>query len=38
MLRKNEIIDNGLYKYAITEKNILSMVEHPFIVKLYKAF
>jgi len=38
MLDKNQIIDNNMYKYAITERNILQIVDHPFIVKLFKAF
>ena len=38
MLDKNQIIENNMYKYAITERNILQIADHPFIVKLFKAF
>ncbi|KAL4441775.1 hypothetical protein ABPG74_008772 [Tetrahymena malaccensis] len=38
MLHKQKIIEQNMYKYAITERNILQLVDHPFIVKLHKAF
>ncbi len=38
ILRKKEILENNMYKYAITERNILEIADHPFIIKLYKAF
>jgi hypothetical protein len=33
-----KILDNNLVKYAMSEKNILSVLNHPFIVKLNYAF
>lgn len=38
VLRKDKIIGQNLLKYALTERNVLSYVEHPFIVKLHYAF
>lgn len=38
VLNKQEIIANNLVKYAQTERNVLSYVEHPFIVNLNYAF
>ncbi|EAR97218.2 Serine/Threonine kinase domain protein (macronuclear) [Tetrahymena thermophila SB210] len=38
MLHKQKIIEQNMYKYAITERNILQLVDHPFIVKMHKAF
>jgi serine/threonine protein kinase len=38
MLRKEKIIEEDLIKYAMVERNILSRVAHPFIVKLNFAF
>ena len=31
-------IDHNLTKYAITERNVMSLTNHPFIVKLNYAF
>lgn len=31
-------IENNLTKYAITERNVLSLTSHPFIVKMNYAF
>jgi serine/threonine protein kinase len=38
VLKKAKIIKNHLQRYAMTERNILSSVSHPFIVKLNYAF
>ena len=35
---KHKIISNNLVKYAQTERNVLSYIEHPFIVNLNYAF
>lgn len=37
-LDKNKIAKNNLIKYAMTERNVLSLTNHPFIVKLNYAF
>lgn len=38
ILRKSKIMGRNLTRYAKTERNILSFVDHPFIVGLYWAF
>lgn len=38
VLRKDKIIANNLVKYALTERNVLSYIRHPFIVSLNFAF
>ena len=38
VLRKERIIGQNLLKYALAERNVLSMSNHPFIVKLSYAF
>ena len=38
VLSKEDLISNNLVKYAQTERNVLSYVEHPFIVNLNYAF
>lgn len=38
VLNKRQITQNNLLKYAITEKNVLSYIRHPFIVSLRYAF
>ena len=38
VLRKERIIGQNLLKYALAERNILSITDHPFIVKLNYAF
>lgn len=37
-LDKSKIAKNNLIKYAMTERNVLSLTNHPFIVKLNYAF
>lgn len=38
VLNKQQILSQNLVKYAITERNVLSGLKHPFIVKLNFAF
>ena len=38
VLRKERVIGQNLLKYAIAERNVLSLSHHPFIVKLHFAF
>lgn len=38
VLTKSKIIGNNLTRYAVTERNVMSIVSHPFIVKLNYAF
>ena len=38
VLPKSKIFRQNLIKYALTERNILSLNDHPFIVKLQYAF
>lgn len=38
VLNKNKILSQNLIKYVRVERNVLSITNHPFIVKLYFAF
>ena len=38
VLHKDKIKKHNLIKYALTERNVLSVTNHPFIVKLNFAF
>ena len=38
VLRKEKVLGQNLIKYAMVERNILSCINHPFIVKLHYAF
>ena len=38
VLSKKEIMKQNIIKYAQTERNVLSSVNHPFIVGLHYAF
>jgi serine/threonine protein kinase len=38
VLRKDRIIERNLIKYALTERNVLTYIKHPFIVSLNFAF
>jgi serine/threonine protein kinase len=38
VLPKSKFIGHNLIRYALTERNVLSMLNHPFIVKLRYAF
>merc|ERR1740117_1267852 len=38
VLRKSKIFGRNLVRYAMTERNLLSYIRHPFIVRLHHAF
>ena len=38
VLPKSKFIGHNLIRYALTERNVLSMLNHPFLVKLRYAF
>ena len=38
VLTKAKIMGHNLTRYAMTERNVMSVVDHPFIVKLNYAF
>lgn len=38
VLRKSKIFGRNLKRYAMTERNLLSYIRHPFIVRLHYAF
>lgn len=38
VLSKQKVFSDNLKRYAITERNVLSAIDHPFIVKLRYAF
>jgi serine/threonine protein kinase len=38
VLTKAKIMGHNLTRYAMTERNVLSIADHPFIVKLNYAF
>jgi protein-serine/threonine kinase len=38
VLRKERIMERNLIKYAVTERNVLTYIKHPFIVPLKYAF
>ena len=38
VLRKDKVLSQNLTRYAKTERNVLSIMDHPFIVKLSYAF
>jgi protein-serine/threonine kinase len=38
VLRKDKVLGNNLVRYAFTERNILSAINHPYIVRLNYAF
>lgn len=38
VLRKDKVLGNNLVRYAFAERNILSAINHPYIVKLNFAF
>lgn len=37
-MHKNKLGVNNLKRYALTERNVMSVVNHPFMVKLAFAF
>jgi serine/threonine protein kinase len=38
VLQKTKIMSNNLLRYAMTERNVLAYVHHPYIVRLHYAF
>ena len=38
VLTKSKILGHNLTRYALTERNVLSIADHPFVVKLNYAF
>ena len=38
VLTKSKIRSQNLIKYALTERNVMSVMNHPFIVRLRYAF
>jgi serine/threonine protein kinase len=38
VLDKDRIFEKNLLRYVISERNVLSFVDHPFIVKLHHSF
>ena len=38
VLKKDKVFQQNLTRYAKTERNVLSYMDHPFIVKLFYAF
>jgi len=38
VLHKSRIMKHNLTRYALTERNVLAITSHPFIVKLRYAF
>jgi len=38
ILKKEQIVGKNIVRYVKTEKNVLSIMNHPFIVSLYYAF
>ena len=38
VLSKSKIMGHNLTRYAQTERNVMSVVNHPFVVKLNFAF
>ncbi len=38
VLNKERVMSKNLKRYALTERNVLSAINHPFMVKLFFAF
>jgi len=38
VLSKEKIAENKLTRYALTERNVMAIVNHPFIVRINYAF
>lgn len=38
VLRKSRLSSNNLHRYAMTERNVMSTLNHPFMVRLVYAF
>lgn len=38
VLSKDKVMTKNLKRYALTERNVMSVINHPFMVKLFYAF
>ena len=38
VLSKDKILGKNLKRYALTERNVMSVINHPFMVRLFYAF
>ncbi len=38
ILPKDKVIKNNLIRYALTERKIMALVDHPFVIKLNYSF
>lgn len=38
VLNKKYLLDKKQLRYAVREKNVLKLLDHPFLIKLYSAF
>merc|ERR1719162_2042347 len=38
ILRKSKVMSGNLLRYAVTERNVLSYIHHPYMVSLHYAF
>ncbi len=38
VLNKNFLLKAKQLRYAVREKNILKLIDHPFLIKLYSSF
>ncbi len=38
VLSKDKVMTKNLKRYALTERNVMSVINHPFMVRLYYAF
>lgn len=38
VLSKDKVATKNLQRYAITERNVMSVINHPFMAKLFFAF
>jgi serine/threonine protein kinase len=38
VLNKNKILSQNIVKYIMTERNVLTRIKHPYIIKLYHTF
>ena len=38
VLNKKYLLEKKQLRYAVREKNILKLIDHPFLVKMYSSF
>ncbi len=38
VLSKDKVMTKNLKRYALTERNVMSVINHPFMAKLFFAF